>query len=173
MPHRVTTFFRSHTSNFDLPTDLKSSSRRSSSSKRPPLSDRASSSSASSVNSDHGHKMPDHKRISLTGLHSPKNSSTKIHQSPASLDVKIESPPLVFFGPPVSSTGALLSGQLMLNVPDELLVIDNFKLKLVVETTRKKPFHAHCAECSQQTQELYKWDFLQGQATLKKGKFKN
>ncbi|RDW88747.1 putative protein LDB19 [Coleophoma cylindrospora] len=172
MPHRVATFFRSHTNNFDIPAELKKASRRSSSSKRPAVAERSPSSSASSIHSDYSSsssnngKMLD-KRMSLTGLHAAKNSAAiKPHPS---LDVKIESPPLVFYGTTTNSSGALFSGQMMLDIPDDMLVLDNFKMKLVVETTRKKPFHAHCAECAQQVKELHRWDFHQGQATLKKG----
>lgn len=112
--------------------------------------------------------MPDHKRLSLTGLHHPAKSST-VRLAHSNLDIKIESPPLVFYGTAGASTGALLSGQMIVNVPDDSLVIENFKMRLVVETTRKKPFHTHCPDCTLQTEELMKWDFLQGPATLRKG----
>ncbi|KAL3423341.1 LMBR1 domain-containing protein [Phlyctema vagabunda] len=169
MPGRVTNFFRSHSDSFVHAADSKKSTRRSTSSKRTTSSsERSSTSSISSLNSDYSNpKMPDHKRLSLTGLHSAKSSSIKIGQP--NIDITIESPPLVFYGSAVASTGALLSGQVMVNVADDPLVTENFKMRLVVQTTRKKPFHAHCTDCAQQTEELMRWDFLQGQATLKKG----
>jgi hypothetical protein len=177
--HRVATFFRSHSNSFDLPTDLKKRSRRASSS-RPPLSERSPSSSGSSVISleekEKKHsKMPDaHKRLSLTGLNiSPKSSSRSIAQHhPATLDCIIESPPLVFYGPAASSTGALLSGQIRLQIHDEHMAIDAFKMRLALEVTRKKPFHAHCQECSHQSTDLTTWTFLPGPATLAKGELR-
>jgi hypothetical protein len=176
MPHRVATFFRSHSNAFDLPTDLKKGSRRPSTS-RPPLSDRSPSSSGSSLLSiEEKHtKMPDaHKRLSLGLNISPKSSSRNISQhQPATLDCVIESPPLVFYGSTASSTGALLSGQIRLNVQDEHMVIDAFKMRLALEVTRKKPFHSHCQECSHQSTNLTTWTFLQGPATLAKGESKS
>jgi len=177
MPHalpRVSTFFRSHTSSFDIHnTDLKKGKRRSSSTKRPAFSDRSPSSSGSSLASeDRSVKMPDsHKRLSLVGLHSPKTSSSKLSQHLASLDVMIESPPLVFYGPAASSSGALLSGQLVLKIHEDFMAIDSFKMRLALEVTRKKPFHTHCQECSKQCTDLTTWNFLQGPATLQRGEF--
>jgi hypothetical protein len=114
--------------------------------------------------------MPEssHKRLSLVGLHSPKTSASKIPQL-ASLDVTIESPPLVFYGPAASSSGALLSGQLVLNIHEDFMAIESFKMRLALEVTRKKPFHAHCPECLKQCTDLTTWTFLQGPATLRRG----
>jgi hypothetical protein len=167
---RVSTFFRNHTGSFELPTDLKKSKRRSPSTKRPAFSDRSPSSSGSSLASeDRSVKMPEnHKRYSLVGLHSPKTSLSKIPQL-ATLDVTIESPPLVFYGPASSSSGALLSGQLVLNIHEDFMAIDSFTMRLPLEVTRKKPFHAHCQECAKQCTDLTTWKFLQGPATLRRG----
>lgn len=173
MPHalpRVSTFFRSHSNSFDVHTDLKKSKRRSSSTKRPAFSERTPSSSATSLASfdDRSVKMPDsHKRLSL-GLHSPKASSNKL-PSAATLDVVIESPPLVFYGAAATSSGALLSGQLMLNIHEDFMAIESFKMRLALEVTRKKPFHAHCPECTKQCTDLTTWNFLHGPATLRRG----
>lgn len=114
--------------------------------------------------------MPDaHKRLSLS-LISPKSSSNKLpqHQS-ATLDVLIESPPLVFYGPAASSTGALLSGQLILKIHEDSMAIEDFKMKLILEVTRKRPFHSHCPECSTSDEDLNSWTFLAGPATLRRG----
>ena len=178
MPHRVATFFRSHSYSLDLPTDFNKGSRRSSTT-RPPLSERSPSSSGSSLLSleekekKHSKTMPDsaHKRLSLQGLSlSPKSSSSKIvqHQA-ATLDFVIESPPLVYYGVPASSTGALLSGQIRLVINDEHMTIDSFKMRLALEVTRKKPFHNHCPDCQHESTNLTTWNFLPGPATLAKG----
>ncbi|KAF4636797.1 hypothetical protein G7Y89_g1275 [Cudoniella acicularis] len=178
MPHKVATpfaFFRSASNSFDLQESKKPSRRRSNS--RPPSSDRSSSSSNSSLLANdvpRSFRMPDsHKRLSFPGiqLHSPKSSTKSIPQHHASdLEFVIESPPLVFYGPPATSTGALLSGQLKLNVHDEFMAIESFTMRLALEVTRKKPFHNHCPDCSQQTTDLTTWSFLHGPATLRKGK---
>lgn len=173
MPHRVADFFRSH-AHSDLPTDLKKTSRRSSSS-RPSIGDRSPSSSNSSLHSeDFNVKMVGPKvggkRLSIPGLGSPKSSSTRIPQHHnVTLEVLIESPPLVFYGAATASSGALLSGTLVLNINEDFLSFDNFKMKLALEVTQKKPFHAHCHECAHQNTDLQNWKFMEGPATLKKG----
>lgn len=174
MPHRVATFFRSHANSFDLPTDLKKGPRRSSSNR--PHPDRAPSSSGSSLVSleDKSAKMPDahNKRLSLSmsGLHvSPKSSSKSLSLAAGSLKFRIESPPILFIGTTTNSTGALLSGQLVLKVDEEFMAIESFQMKLACEVTRKRPFHSHCPECSNESTVLQKWNFLQGPATLSKG----
>lgn len=114
--------------------------------------------------------MPDgHKLLSL-GLISPKSSSTKLatHHS-ATLDFLIESPPLVFYGPSASSSGALLSGQLIFNIHEDVMAIENFNMKLVLEVTRKKPFHSHCPECTSSNSDLTTWNFLANPTTLRRG----
>lgn len=172
MPH-LGAFFRSHTNSFDLPTDLKNTPKKLSNN-RPSSTNRTPSSSGSSLTSstDGSVKMPDsHKRLSL-GLISPKTSSTKLpqHHSAATLDVLIESPPLVFYGPAASSSGALLSGQLILKIHEEAMAIEDFKMRLVLECTRKKPFHNHCPECTNNNTDLTTWKFLAGPTTLRRGK---
>ena len=114
------------------------------------------------------------KRLSFPNniLHSPKSSSKSIPQfRPVELRTEIESPPLVFYGASESSTGALLSGQVKLTVNEDTMPIESMYFKLVLDVTRRKPFHAHCAECANQTTELTKWEFLAGSATLKRGMF--
>ncbi|KAG9230144.1 hypothetical protein BJ875DRAFT_166020 [Amylocarpus encephaloides] len=175
MPHKVITpfaFFRSHSNDLQ---ESKKSVRRLSNSKstRPAVSKSSSSASTYSLPLDaRGNKMPEsHKRLSLTSLmHSPKSSARSIPQClQASLEASIESPPLVFYGPASSSTGALLSGLLNLTIHEDFMPIESFSMKLALEVSRKKPFHTHCQECSHRSKELFTWRFLQGPATLKKG----
>jgi arrestin-related trafficking adapter 1 len=176
MPHSISTFFRSHshaTSNnsYTPPAELKR--QPSSTYRRPEVSDQTPSSSGSSlVSQDLSFNMPDshNKRLSLGALITPKSSTKSIPQHhAASLDIAIESPPAVFYGPAASSTGALLSGQLKLCIQEEFLSIDALAMKFSVEVTRKKPFHNHCQDCSQQTEKLTEWSFLAGPATLRRG----
>lgn len=166
MPHRVAAFFRKNSA--ENPSDLKSKPTR------PPLGDRAHSSITPHLLDEHGNpkKMPDaHKRLSFQGLtHSAKSSTKSLSHHPAALDIIIESPPLIFYGAAENSTGALLSGQLVFHVYDAPLAIDSFDMKLYLETTRKRPFHTHCHDCSHQTTDLTSWSFLQSPATLQKGK---
>lgn len=115
--------------------------------------------------------MPEgHKKMSLAHLTSPKSSATRIPQHQAvTLDVRMESPPVVFIGNAQNSTGALLSGQLVLFIHEDKMAIDSFKMRLALEVTRKKPFHAHCPDCTIQSSDLNTWNLLEGPATLRRG----
>lgn len=169
---RVSSFFRSHT--FDTGLDPKQSKKKSrSSSSRPKLG--GPSSSASSISSDSSSAMADDRRSKRNSLHlmrTSRRSSRSVERGPpTTLAVEIESPPLVFHGLPAASTGALLSGQLKLNIADDELDVDAFAMRLVVDVRWKKPFHAHCADCASRSDDLTTWTFLQGSAAFKKGDY--
>lgn len=89
---------------------------------------------------------------------------------PTRLEMDIESPPLVFYGPASSSTGALLSGLLGLVVVEEEIRIKTFDMVLRASVTTRKPVSNHCAECSTKISELSKWAFVSSPMILKKGK---
>lgn len=165
MPHRVTAFFRKNSA--ETPSELKGKGSR------PPLAERAHTSIFPHLLDEDGNpkRMPDtHKRLSFQGLaHSARSSTKSLAHHPATLDAVIESPPLVFYGTAEYSTGALLSGQLVFHVNDESMPIESLNMKLCIETTRKRPFHNHCQECSHHTKELTVWNFLQAPLVLQKG----
>jgi len=169
MPHATSRFFffRSNSNSFDLPVDLKKASRSNS---KPRYSERTPSSSGSSLASDDRSMETSLKRLSLGALHSPRSSSSKLpqHQA-ATLDIVMESPPLVLYGTTANSSGALLSGQLVLHIHEDNMAIDSFKMRLALEVTRKKPFHSHCPECTQQSTDLTTWNLLECPATLRRG----
>jgi arrestin-related trafficking adapter 1 len=83
--------------------------------------------------------------------------------------MEMESPPVVLYGQPSTSSGALLSGILHLTISDENMAIESFAMKLVVDVKMKKPFHVHCAECTTQSTELKTWTFMPASTSLKKG----
>jgi arrestin-related trafficking adapter 1 len=170
MPHRVATFFRSHSNSFDPSVqDNKKKTSRSFSALtagKSIIGDRSTISSSSSISSaDSIISMPDsHKRLSMNGVLSvPQHSAAR-------LGVEIESPPLVFYGPPARSSGALLSGQLKLSICDDNLDIESFRMDFVVDQKMKKPFQAHCDECANHSTGLNTWNFLQCPLTLQRGR---
>ena len=112
-----------------------------------------------------------HHRLSFPGLHLGGHKSHKEHgQYPhASLDWKIESPPAVMHGDAENSTGALVSGQLLLLVKEEPFEVDTFEAKLDIHVVQKRPFHQHCHDCTNQKTELKNWKFY-GDTMLSKGK---
>lgn len=176
MPHKVATFFRSHTtapeSTFPVKGKKKAVALPSGLTRaRTGIEDSTvSSSSSSSIHSADTTSSMSNKRHSLN-LNSPRTSSKSILQHvPVKLEMEIESPPVVLYGQPSTSSGALLSGILHLTVSDENMAIESFGMKLAVDVKMKKPFHAHCAECTTQSTELTKWTFVPGLTSLKKGK---
>jgi hypothetical protein len=97
-------------------------------------------------------------------------SSRDTHEhASASLEWTIESPPIIFYGDAETSTGALVSGQLFLDVKEEWIEIDSFEAALNIHVVQKRPFQNHCPECTNQFTELKKWKFLRQPATLPKG----
>jgi hypothetical protein len=175
---RVATFFRQHANSFDLitpPLEKRRAPRSSSHlTTKPTLGTRTNSSSSSLVAGETSSMSDSHKRhsLNLSSTHSPSRSGSSkstTQNGPTSVGVEIESPPLVFFGQPSSSTGALLSGLLKLTVAEEGMAVESIKMKLVVDVKMKKPFHSHCPECATQETELTTWDFLKDPANFHPG----
>lgn len=122
---------------------------------------------------DHFHRDHDKKdkRHSLTAKipssakQSPRLAATK----PAKIEVLIESPPLVFHGTAAQSTGALLSGQLKVDVTDAEVKFQTFEMRLLASVTTKKPVVKDCPACTTKSNELTKWVFVTEPMILKKG----
>ncbi|KAI9790787.1 MAG: hypothetical protein M1816_004745 [Peltula sp. TS41687] len=106
----------------------------------------------------------EHKRPSMVKPSSPKPPP------PASLDMVIESPPLVFYGPASTSTGALLSGQLVLVISEREMRMTRLTVALLTSVTSKKPVHAHCPECATKVSDLMRLELLKEPHTFKKGR---
>ena len=93
------------------------------------------------------------------------------HYAPiTTLSINIESPPLVFYGGASTSTGALLSGQLKLDVGEDDFEVQGFAMRLAVDVTMKKPFNATCPDCTTKSSDLTSWKFLPVTTILGKGK---
>ncbi|CAI7661796.1 unnamed protein product [Penicillium crustosum] len=106
------------------------------------------------------HPLRDHSKEKRRSLgragRSKERSSHEPHPPAAKLDVLIESPPLVCYGPPTSSTGALFSGRLRIAVSELTggVTLSQF------DTSTKKPVSNHCSNCATRTEELTQWNFI-------------
>ncbi|KAF2650872.1 hypothetical protein K491DRAFT_607988 [Lophiostoma macrostomum CBS 122681] len=110
------------------------------------------------------------KRHSIGGRHHSDKKSPKVEaQKGATLNMVVESPPLVFYNAPQGSTGAIFSGQLKLDVTEPYVKIEQFEMRLSAVVTTKKPVAPHCPECATQTTEINKWEFLKEPTSLKHG----
>ena len=106
-----------------------------------------------------------------TPKNTPKNSPRIGPVAPAKLSIDYESPPLVFYGSPMISTGAILSGQLKLTVLEAEIIIQAFEMELVGKVITKKPVSKDCPECSIKTTEIKQWVFLHDPVRYKLGKY--
>lgn len=139
---------------------------------RPKMADSRASSLSADSRKEHGHHHHHH-RISFPSIHFGRSSKDGHPASPATLDWQLESPPLVMYGDAEASSGALLSGQIFLNIKEEGLEVDSLDASLSIRVTQKKPFANHCVECASQRTELKKWDLLPHPLTMGKGKLDN
>ncbi|KAJ6148093.1 hypothetical protein N7497_010075 [Penicillium chrysogenum] len=121
------------------------------------------------------HPLRDHSKEKRRSLgragRSKERSSHEVHPPAAKLDVLIESPPLVCYGPPASSTGALFSGRLRIAVSELTggVILNQFDVRLISKTSTKKPVSNHCSNCATRTEELTQWNFITEDLHLNSG----
>ncbi|GJN68049.1 hypothetical protein PLIIFM63780_001774 [Purpureocillium lilacinum] len=199
MPHRVANFLR--TSSGSIPhIKRKSTASSSASSRNNSISGSPyASDSDEHQHQHHGHhnhhavKMPEHladairkqhHRLSLplpfgrssskerNGSRSGTPPASASSHHPVTLDWSIESPPVVYYGSPDESSGAIFSGQLFLDVArDEGVDVESLTASLVIHTVHKRPFQGHCHDCQHRETRLETWDNLLAQpVTLARGR---
>ena len=88
------------------------------------------------------------------------------------LKIRIESPPLVAFGPPEDSSGALMSGILDLyprfptNSARRAFEVGKLELKLVMEVTTRRPICHDCPACATRSKVLHTWVMIGSRKSL-------
>ncbi|KAK9456624.1 hypothetical protein V1511DRAFT_494847 [Dipodascopsis uninucleata] len=123
----------------------------------------------------------------LSSFHSPVLGPTRIvlkeplarknHSSdgllvrPIEFNLSIESPPLICYGAPAESTGALLSGLLFFYVNTNSIEVSSATLELVQEITVKRPSIGACKKCITRESVLRRWDVLTRKATFPKSEY--
>lgn len=87
------------------------------------------------------------------------------------LDIIVESPPLVFYGTPANSTGALFSGRTRIAISEQLgsTTLKEINVDLTKTYTTKKPISRDCPSCSSRVEVLKRWQFLTESVTLSRG----
>jgi hypothetical protein len=113
----------------------------------------------------------DHRRISLLSLGGGRPPSTSsLPPQAGHLKIQIESPPLMLYGNPSESTGALMSGQLQLHITSSDPIGANvLQMRLIAQSDFTKPVSHHCADCSVIKKDLKTWDFIEDVIELKPG----
>ena len=109
---------------------------------------------------DKRHSVEVRNSASPTRKRTSKDSPRLAPVQPATLEIGMESPPIVFYGPPGQSTGALLSGQLILTPHEPEISIKTLEMVLQAKVTTKRPVKHDCPECVTKTTELFRWKFL-------------
>jgi arrestin-related trafficking adapter 1 len=90
----------------------------------------------------------------------------------AEMNIVVESPPLLSHGSPDSSSGALFSGQLCVNVLAAATLFRTLDIRLFrIITTKKSKAHHRCKECGKSKEELRKWSFTHKPVVLSRGKY--
>ncbi|KAF3062961.1 hypothetical protein CFAM422_010513 [Trichoderma lentiforme] len=177
MPHLVSSFLRSSTGT--IPHIKAVSRSRNTSRSNSRSASRNTSPHASDSEDRHAVKMPDlaeaikkHHRLSLHfgRSNSKERQQQHIPYSPVVIDWSVESPPVVFHGNAEESTGALVSGQIYLDIKEDLVDVESFTASLNMVVTHKRPFQNNCSECQSQSTEVEKLTLLAHPVPLRKGK---
>ncbi|PGG99219.1 protein LDB19 [Helicocarpus griseus UAMH5409] len=120
----------------------------------------------------HPHRNRDHKGKRRNSIYPrPGDKSSHNNSAVASLDIVTESPPLVLYGSPSQSTGALMSGRLVLSVADVPgeITLTTLRMQLYSGADTKKPVSNHCLGCKERVSDLTTWEFLTDAVRLKSG----
>ena len=166
MPHRVTSFLRTSSNNIHIKSKKSGRSRSGTPSRAntPDVSDHED-------NNVH-HILPDladavlKKRLSLPfGSKQREND----HSATLVLDWRVESPPIILHGPADESTGALLSGQVVIEIKEDEIEVPCLHAKLELTSHHKRPFQHHCEECADQVTEIKTWHLIPRLTTLRRG----
>jgi len=109
------------------------------------------------------HRAQSHER-------SPGSKPVVPHKGVNKINMVVESPPVILYGLPEASTGALFSGRLVVSVdaaPE--IILDTFVMQLVQTVTTKHPVSSNCPDCTTKTTELKTWTFTKEPKTLRYG----
>jgi len=113
-----------------------------------------------------------HKKPSRSSLEQGRHSKPAVKaltSQPSHISISIESPPLVSYGHPRDSTGAILSGLISIHVEEPMQTFQSFDLVLSTEIVSKRPVTPGCHNCSTTTTELKRWSMIFEPMALAKG----
>lgn len=144
----------------------------------PPTAQASSSSSASA--SSPAMRAQFSRAVKHTPGHASSNSNSSSSSAPnthvvpqqpppVKLSFRIESPPLVLYGKPTESTGALLSGVFTLDVRDASFPLKRVHIAIEQIVKTLKPHSGTCVNCLNRTTELCRWEVLAQAADLPNG----
>src|SRR5579859_572773 len=108
------------------------------------------------------------KEQSPTPKHNKKSHTSNEEYT---LSIQFESPPLVSYGPPDDSSGALMSGVLDLaprqtTIKNDSFEVDKLEMSLIMEITTKRPIGHNCPACATRSKVLNTWVFIPSHRVL-------
>ena len=116
--------------------------------------------------SNEKHKLPKREQSPV-----PKHDKKTQANDAYTLNIRLESPPLVSYGPPDDSSGALMSGVLdltprQISVKNESFEVDKLEMKLIMDVTTHKPIGHNCPACATRSNVLNTWVFIPSHRVL-------
>lgn len=87
-----------------------------------------------------------------------------------SLELDIESLPVILHGDPDESPGAFVNGQVFINVHGAYAQMHMLIMSLVLVIRQKEPFRDYCSQCRCQKTEVQTWSLINPNVTLPPGK---
>lgn len=123
---------------------------------------RSSSKETSASDSDSSHGAD------LLNRHNKTLDSQNQNDIPsfAKLRIHVESPPLISFGSPEESSGALFAGQFHVHILSSLMIFDILEISLIqINTIRKSIVQCRCKDCMSNTKVLRTWAFTKQSPT--------
>lgn len=92
------------------------------------------------------------------------------------LQIRMESPPIVLYGTPVDLAGAIVSGLIFLDTTDDATKIDFVTLKIVQRIRYSKPFMISltsvtlCKDCQVRSTDISRWNVVNAPTVFNKGR---
>lgn len=96
--------------------------------------------------------------------------ASSFESSPAvKITCRVESPPILFHGSTDETAGAFFSGQLAVEVNEDVIELESFVASFKLHVMYKRPFQSHCEECQHRYIQLESWQLLREPTTLLRG----
>lgn len=114
------------------------------------------------------HSSNDKKDRSLSkDKHAKDSPRSPMRPKPVTMNLVMESPPVLMIDNPQQSSGALISGRLQVAPNTDRAELQSITMYLECLTSTKRPVGDRCRNCMTQLKDLYEWHFLTKPKTFK------
>lgn len=98
-----------------------------------------------------------------------KKSPRKFSKAAVTLQLQLDSYPLILEDDTPDSCGSAVSGRICILIRDDFVNIESFSAVLDVVLTQNRPFHRYCSDCKNNQTELLNLQFLSEPTILARG----